>query len=210
MDKESKISMDTNRAELVGSIDSAPVFSHSAYGENFYELPLSVCRRSGAADLLRVILSDRLTMDTPISEGMTIHISGQIRTYNETDASGICRLNIVVFARAIEALDESCRHENGISLTGFVCKPPIRRTSPLGREICDLMLAANRMYGKSDYIPCIAWGRSAVFASGFPVGTHLSAVGRLQSREYKKRNAEGDVSVRTAYEVSVIRLEEVL
>ncbi|HHU16599.1 MAG TPA: single-stranded DNA-binding protein, partial [Clostridiales bacterium] len=119
------------------------------------------------------------------------------------------KLNVVVFAREFNLLDdyEKIEHENKINLEGFICKKPIGRVSPLGREICDIMLAVNRMYNKSDYIPCIAWGRNAGYASNLAVGTKISIAGRIQSREYKKRDAEGNVTEKVAYEVSILKLE---
>ncbi len=140
-------------------------------------------------------------------EGGAVRVIGQIRTYNEI-IEGKNRLNIVVFAREFALLEEDEVYENKVYLEGYLCKPPIRRVSPLGREICDLMLAVNRMYNKSDYIPCIAWGRNAVYAGGLCVGTKIRISGRIQSREYRKRMEDGNLITRVAYEVSIIKIEE--
>ncbi|MBN7771920.1 single-stranded DNA-binding protein [Clostridium aminobutyricum] len=198
---------ESNRAVLVGIVLTDLMFSHKSYGESFYIIQLGIDRKSGYRDEIKVIISERLIWDLYINIGDCLQVEGQVRTYNE-ETEGHSKLNIVVFARTITYLEEELPHENNISLTGFLCKLPIRRTSPLGRELCDLMLAVNRMYNKSDYIPCIAWGRNATYAGSLEVGTRLSIVGRIQSREYKKRDADGNVISKIAYEVSILKIEE--
>ncbi|MCQ4638059.1 single-stranded DNA-binding protein [Anaerovorax odorimutans] len=199
--------LEGNSAQLVGKVLSELEFSHKTYGEAFYIALLGVVRKSGYEDDIRLMVSERLIGSMTLSPGQTVKVSGQVRTYNQ-EREGKNRLNVVVFAREVEVQQEELPHENRIYLEGFVCKKPVRRTSPLGREICDLMLAVNRMYNKSDYIPCIAWGRNAAYGGELDVGCKLSIEGRIQSREYKKRDDEGNVSVKVAYEVSIIKMEE--
>lgn len=199
--------MEGNSALLVGNVISELKFSHKTYGEVFYILLLGVLRKSGYEDSIKLMVSERLIWNMDLKPGQSVKVSGQIRTYNQ-ECDGKNRLNIVVFVRELELMDEEPYHENRICLEGFVCKKPTRRTSPLGREICDIMLAVNRMYNKSDYIPCIAWGRNASYGGELEVGSKLRIEGRIQSREYKKRDEEGNVSIKVAYEVSVIKMEE--
>lgn len=198
--------LEGNSAHLIGTILSELEFSHKTYGEVFYILLIGVLRKSGYEDSIRLMVSERLIWNMDLQPGETVSVSGQIRTYNQ-EYDGKNHLNIVVFARELKQLDEALPHENQICLEGFVCKKPTRRTSPLGREICDIMLAVNRMYNKSDYIPCIAWGRNAAYGGELEVGSRLLLEGRIQSREYKKRDEAGNISVKVAYEVSVIKME---
>ena len=198
----------TNQAELSGSILSKPEFSHKSYGEIFYIFLLGIERRSGYRDEIRIMISDRLLWDPFPSLGQKVCIHGQIRTYNEF-SEGRNKLNILVFAKEFFPIDEEGEDENRILLDGYLCKAPMLRISPLGREICDLMLAVNRMYGKSDYIPCIAWGRSARYANTFDIGSKLTIQGRIQSREYRKRGEDGTCTVKTAYEVSILKLDDI-
>lgn len=197
---------ETNCAILQGTIISELKFSHKTYGEGFYETVLSVERKSGYCDEIRLVLSDRLLWDTVVCVGSKLKVEGQIRTYNE-ESDGKSHLNIVVFVRQLYPWESGCC-ENYIYLEGFVCKPTVRRTSPLGREICDIMLAVNRMYNKSDYIPCVAWGRNAAYAGALEVGDKLVITGRLQSRDYKKRMEDGEIRLKTAYEVSILKIDE--
>lgn len=201
--------LEGNTVRLVGKVLSELEFSHKTYGEAFYIVLLGILRKSGYQDCIRLMVSERLLGSAPLRPECFLEVSGQIRTYNE-EREGKNRLNVVVFAREIQILEEAAAYENHVFLEGFVCKTPIRRTSPLGREICDIMLAVNRMYNKSDYIPCIAWGRNAAFGGEQNVGSKLRIEGRIQSREYKKRDEEGNVSMKTAYEVSVIKIEQCL
>jgi len=200
------IGTETNYAVLQGIIIHELEFSHKTYGEAFYETKISVERKSGYCDEIRVLLSDRLIPEKEIFIGDCVRIEGQVRTYNEEE-DGKSRLNVVIFARQIEFCEEYFG-ENYIYLEGFICKPTVQRTSPLGREICDIMLAVNRMYNKSDYIPCIAWGRNAAYTGALKVGDKLNVVGRIQSREYKKKLEDGSISDRIAYEVSILKIDE--
>lgn len=199
---------ETNYARLLGTVEEEPVYSHKSYGEQFYEMKLAVARRSGYRDIIPVIVSERLMLSDFPGCGDRIAVCGQIRTYNKEEA-GRNRLIITVFAREYRRADpEELYDENDIQLNGFLCKEPIQRTSPLGRDICDLMVAVNRMYNKSDYIPCIAWGRNAGYGGRMNVGDPISLTGRIQSREYKKRDEEGNAHLRIAYEVSVLKIDD--
>ena len=200
--------MESNIAELCGIVMSELEFSHKTYGEVFYTFVLGVQRRSGYVDEINVMISERLIYDNPPRRNQFLEIKGQIRTYNEM-AGGKNKLNVVVFAREIYLCEDFGYYENYIYLEGFLCKTPIRRTSPLGRDICDMMVAVNRMYNKSDYIPCIAWGRNAGYGEQLAVGTRLLLEGRLQSREYKKKLEDGIVETRKAFEVSILKMEEI-
>lgn len=202
-----EIQQETNFAQLVGIVEEAPQFSHRSYGEQFYEMKLAVARRSGYRDIIPVIISERLMLSDVPEQGDRIAITGQVRTYNKEEA-GRNRLIITVFAREYHSAEDEIYDVNQIQLQGFLCKDPVQRTSPLGREICDLMVAVNRMYNKSDYIPCIAWGRNAGYGGIMSIGDPISLTGRIQSREYKKRDEEGNVQIRIAYEVSVLKIED--
>lgn len=199
--------MESNIAELCGVVNSELRFSHKTYGEIFYTFVLGVERRSGYVDEINVMVSERLIYDNPPRMEQFLEVRGQVRTYNEF-ADGKNKLNVVVFAREIYLCEDYGYYENYIYLEGFLCKPPVKRTSPMGRDICDMMVAVNRMYNKSDYIPCIAWGRNAGYAEQLAVGTKLLMEGRMQSREYKKKYEDGTADVRKAFEVSVLKLEE--
>ena len=193
----------TNQLILAGEIMEAPQFDHEVFGEAFFRTVLSVPRLSGAYDLLPLTISERLISDG-FRQGASIAVSGQLRSYNKV-LGGQGRLLLTAFAQRLHPLDEE-ENPNTVFLTGALCKPPSFRTTPFGREIADLMLAVNRSYGKSDYIPCIAWGRTARFASGLSVGDRVQLQGRFQSRVYQKQLPDGTVQERTAYEVSVSRL----
>ena len=199
--------MESNVAELCGVVLSDLEFSHKTYGEIFYTFVLGIERRSGYIDEINIMISERLIFDhTPRIKDF-VEIKGQVRTYNEVVGSRN-KLNVVVFAKEIFFSENFGYNENYIYLEGFLCRLPLRRTSPMGREICDLLLAVNRMYNKSDYIPCIAWGRNAAYAESLGVGTKLMIEGRIQSREYKKKMEDGSAQMRKAFEVSVVKLEE--
>ena len=197
--------MDTenNQLTLCGVIETAPVLDHEVFGENFYRMNVSVPRLSGAQDILPVTISERL-MNSQVTPGVRVGITGQLRSYNKV-MGGSGRLLLTAFAQHLLAPDET-ENPNIIRLTGAICKPPSFRTTPFGREITDLMLAVNRAFGKSDYIPCIAWGRTARYAAGLNVGDKLEVQGRFQSREYQKQMPDGTVMTRVAYEVSLSRL----
>lgn len=199
----------TNMAHILGEVIDELKLSHKTYGEAFYTFCLGIERNSGYEDRIVVMVSERILSSIGIIPGMKVKIDGQIRTYNE-DVGGHNRLNIVLFAREIAEAEPDAPPENQIILEGYLCKKPLVRTSPLGRKICDLMLAVNRMYNKSDYIPCIAWGRNALYSGSLSVGDKISIQGRLQSRQYKKKGEDGNVSVKTAYEVSILQMEQLL
>lgn len=196
-----------NSAIITGKICDAPVFTHSIFGEAFYSFKVEVPRLSDYNDVLPVTASERL-----LTEGLalntTVTIVGQIRSYNKM-IDGANRLILTVFARDL-ILDPEDQPENPnqVVLNGCICKPPIYRMTPFEREISDLLVAVNRAYNKSDYIPCIAWGRNARFAKGLQVGQLLKITGRMQSREYEKLQADGSKVVKTAYEVSISSLEK--
>lgn len=199
---------ETNQTELRGRIVTLPEYSHKSYGEVFYHFTLGIDRKSGYRDEIPIVISERLIWNLTLEPNSKVYILGQIRTYNES-LDGKNKLNIVVFAREFQLIeDEFAPDENKVYLEGFLCKPPIRRISPLGREICDMMLAVNRMYNKSDYIPCIAWGRNAGYAGALSVGTKIQISGRIQSREYRKKDEEGNLLAKVAYEVSVLKIED--
>jgi len=193
-----------NSLHLCGILTETPVYGHEVFGEKFYYATLSVPRLSGAEDLLPITLSERLMDDTPLEIGSLLAIEGQLRSYNKV-VEGAGRLLITGFAQRLLPVDTG-ENPNQVQLTGALCKPPSYRTTPFGREIADLMLAVNRAYGKSDYIPCITWGRTARFASHLNVGDKVQLLGRFQSRAYQKQLADGSVINKMAYEVSVGRL----
>ena len=220
--------MDTNYLEnnyltLVGKVTGEKEFSHEIYGEKFYRFSLSIARLSGNADIIPITISERLITDETLTEGKKLLIKGQFRSYNSFENERN-KLILTVFAKDVQELPENEEQEvevegedgeiakkeemtNEVVLIGFVCKKPIYRQTPFGREIADLLLAVNRAYNKSDYIPTIAWGRNARFASGFEVGGHTQIWGRIQSREYMKKIDETESERRIAYEVSVSKLE---
>ena len=200
--------MENNRVTVIGTIVSDFTFSHAVFGEGFYLVDLSVNRLSEQADVIPLMVSERLMDVTRDYRGCTIEADGQFRSYNRHEGVKN-RLVLSVFVREVQFLEEFTDYTktNQIFLDGYICKEPIYRKTPLGREIADLLVAVNRPYGKSDYIPCIAWGRNARFASGFSVGTRIQIWGRVQSREYTKKLSETECEMRTAYEVSVSKLE---
>ena len=200
--------MESNIAELCGAVLSELKFSHKTYGEIFYTFVLGIERRSGYIDEINIMVSERLIFDNPPRINDFVEIKGQVRTYNEL-LEGRNKLNVVVFAKEIYLSENFGYNENYVYLEGFLCKEPLKRTSPLGRDICDLMMAVNRMYNKSDYIPCIAWGRNAGYAESLGVGTKLSVEGRIQSREYRKKFEDGSSEMRKAFEVSIVKIEEI-
>ena len=197
---------ETNKAIVAGVVLSPLEYSHRTFGESFYTFLLGIERRSGYVDEINIMISERLLYDYTVEVDDFVEITGQIRTYNE-NKDGRNKLNIVIFARDISINNDIIYYENYIYLEGYLCKPPIKRTSPLGRDICDIMVAVNRMYNKSDYIPCIAWGRNANYGQHLEVGMKIYIEGRIQSREYKKKIEDGEVEIRKAYEVSILKLE---
>lgn len=198
------LSEKNNKVFISGEIVSDATFSHEVYGEGFYEFSVRVLRLSGQADILPVTVSERLIESGELSIGKQITALGQFRSYNKLE-NGKSRLMLTVFIR--ELLEESEeKNPNNILLSGYICKPPVYRTTPFNREIADILVAVNRAYNKSDYIPCIAWGRNARFVKNLNVGDRVAISGRIQSREYQKRFSETDVKTMTAYEVSVSKL----
>lgn len=200
--------MENNKVSVIGTIVSDFTFSHAVFGEGFYLVDLSVNRLSEQADVIPLMISERLIDVNRDLRGCTIEADGQFRSYNRHEGTRN-RLVLSVFVREVKFMDEFTDYTktNQIFLDGYICKEPIYRKTPLGREIADLLVAVNRPYGKSDYIPCIAWGRNARFASGFTVGTRILIWGRVQSREYTKKISDTECEKRTAYEVSVSKLE---
>ena len=199
---------DNNQVSIAGEVISEFEYSHDVFGEGFYTIDISVGRLSNSADVIPLMISERL-MDVKKSYvGKYIEILGQFRSYNRHEENRN-RLVLSVFVREVKICDEGYESPkpNYIFLDGYVCKQPIYRKTPLGREIADILLAVNRPYGKSDYIPCICWGRNARFAENFTVGGHIQVFGRIQSREYQKKVGEEDFEKRVAYEVSVSKLE---
>lgn len=199
---------ENNQVSMMGEIVSEFQFSHEVFGEGFYMVELAVNRLSNYSDYIPLMISERLIDTEQDYTGQLIRVSGQFRSYNRHEEKKN-RLVLSVFVRELEFLDEIDENEktNQIFLDGYICKEPIYRKTPLGREIADVLLAVNRSYGKSDYIPCICWGRNARYASAFTVGGHVLLWGRIQSREYMKRTGENQTERRIAYEVSVSKLE---
>lgn len=220
-----------NQISLIGEIASEAIFSHDVYGEKFYNFDLLVPRLSDATDLLPITISDRImegnTIPSKIDRGtdhglnfdrncysfepgQLIKLEGQIRSYNSyVESQGRSKLMLTTFVKDYEFLDEFGRQNpNDVMLDGYVCKPPVYRTTPFGREITDILLAVNRSYNKSDYIPCITWGRNARYASKLAVGENVKIWGRMQSRIYQKKLEDETIVEKTAYEVSVSRLEK--
>lgn len=193
-----------NEARLIGFINSNLEYSHEVLGESFYKVKVRSERLSENEDEIIVTVSERLIQDLELDIGIKVQVRGQFRSYNNYSGEG-SKLILTLFAREICETDEDC--DNEIYLNGYICKPAIFRTTPFGREIADILLAVNRAYGKSDYIPCIAWGRNAKFSESLPVGSNLRVWGRMQSRKYQKKLEDETTIEKTAYEVSVSKLE---
>ena len=204
--------LENNQVSIVGEIVSDFSYSHEVYGEGFFVVEVAVNRLSNYADYIPLMISERLIDTTQSYIGEKIHVTGQFRSYNRHEETRN-RLILSVFVRELEFVDEFWENDeeekksNSIILDGYVCKAPVYRKTPLGREIADLLVAVNRSYGKSDYITCICWGRNARFASGFEVGGHVQVWGRIQSREYVKKISELETEKRVAYEVSVSKVD---
>ena len=200
--------IENNQVSITGKIVTGFTFSHQVYGEGFYTMDLLVKRLSDSEDRIPVMVSERLVDVTQDYVGQYVEIHGQFRSYNRHEETRN-RLVLSVFAREVEIVEpeEEEQDPNHIFLDGYVCKKPVYRKTPLGREIADVLLAVNRPYGKSDYIPCICWGRNARYADQFEVGAHVQIWGRIQSREYQKKISEEEYEKRVAYEVSVSKLE---
>ena len=201
---------ENNQVTIIGQIVTEFRFSHEVFGEGFYMVEISVKRLSESCDIIPLMISERLIDVTQDYRGKIIHATGQFRSYNRHDESKN-RLVLSIFVREYEFVLEEPGgvKSNQIFLDGYVCKEPVYRKTPLGREIADLLIAVNRSYGKSDYIPCICWGRNARYVAGFEVGSRLQIQGRIQSREYVKRLNEEEIEKRIAYEVSVSKVDYV-
>lgn len=205
-----KQTIENNQVTIVGKISSGFVYSHEIYGEGFYMVEVETERLSDAADIIPVMVSERLLDVSKDYTGTFVSIYGQFRSYNKHDGDR-SKLFLSVFVREIEFIDTIDINDisNQVFLDGYICKEPIYRKTPLGREIADVLLAVNRPYGKSDYIPCICWGRNARYVSSFKIGDRCSVLGRIQSREYVKKFSEEQSEKRIAYEVSVNKIEVV-
>ena len=200
--------IENNQVTVMGEIVGDFAFSHEIFGEGFYLVDIRVKRLSDSFDVIPLMVSERLIDVSGDYKGMYVCVNGQFRSYNRHEERKN-RLVLSVFAREIEFIEEleESSKTNQIYLDGYICKEPIYRKTPLGREIADVLLAVNRPYGKSDYIPCICWGRNARYANNFQVGERCAVWGRIQSREYMKKLSENEVEKRVAFEVSVSKLE---
>lgn len=209
--------LENNYLTLVGKVTGEKRFSHEIYGERFYVFNLEIPRLSGNSDIIPITVSERLIKEETLQEGHQLLVKGQFRSYNSYE-NNKNRLILTVFAKDIIEVEEKEEDEenemvkkdtitNEVVLVGYICKKPIYRQTPFGREISDILLAVNRAYNKSDYIPCIAWGRNARFCQDIEVGAQVKIVGRVQSRQYEKKHEDGTVETRVAYEVSVGSLE---
>lgn len=196
--------MNNNKLQLIGEVVKEPVYTHEVFGEGFYETALSVPRLSQQRDIIPITVSDRLLMRHSVKVGDKLNVVGQFRSYNKVDGTK-SRLLLTAFVRDILEEDENA-NPNSIEITGFICKPPVYRTTPFKREICDVLIAVNRAYNKSDYIPCIMWGRNARFVQNMQVGEKLTVTGRVQSRTYVKNLSPDEAEERVAYEVSVSKI----
>lgn len=199
---------ENNHVTLQGEVASGFTFVYDIYGEKFYSFDLKVARLSDYHDVIPVVVSDRIMDVNEDWIGQYLKIEGQFRSYNKREGDGKTRLLLNAFVREMECVDElsSESDTNSIYLNGYICKEPVYRKTPLGREIADILVAVNRSYGKSDYIPCICWGRNARYASSFSVGDNVEIDGRIQSRMYQKRISDTESETRTAYEVSVSKI----
>ena len=193
-----------NAVKLRGTLAGRPVFSHNSKSEEFYTFPLEIVRLSGNADIINIVISRKLLDTTEIGDGDFVEVEGELRSYNNKSGEGR-KLVISVFAKKLAVTNGE--DENCVILQGAICKEPTLRRTPMGRQICDMMLAVNRRYGKSDYLPCIAWGQTAFEASELCVGDKVHIEGRIQSRKYIK-NENGESSERTAYEVSTVTMKK--
>lgn len=199
---------DTNVVNLRGEIENNLEFSHEIFGEKFYNVKIKISRLSDSFDILPMTISERLLGEVDISNNRLVSVSGQLRSYNK-NIENRNKLVLTVFAREIKEAEEGVRDPNSIFLDGYICKDPVYRKTPLGREITDLLVAINRPYNKSDYIPSIVWGRNAKFAKNLEVGDRVQMWGRIQSREYEKKLPDGETIKKVAYEVSISKIKKV-
>lgn len=197
----------TNTATVSGLIWSEPVFSHHVLDEDFYTFFIYTERLSENADRIPVTVSSRLMIGRPLIPGEQICVRGQFRSYNAITENGSSHLVLTLFAKELLLDPPASENPNYIYLNGFICRPPVFRRTPFGREITDILLAVNRAFNKSDYIPTIIWGKNARATADLPVGTHIALEGRIQSRDYRKKAADGSITTHTAFEVSVGRFE---
>lgn len=200
--------MDTNKVMIAGKLKKELEFSHSIYGEGFYNTYIEIPRLSNIKDVLPITVSERLIQGMKLRAGNDILIEGQLRSYNKT-INGNNKLILSIFVKELELIPslQEIKNPNEIYLDGFICKNPSYRTTPFGREITDLLIAVNRPYNKSDYIPCIAWGRNARFSGNLDIGQRIKLWGRIQSREYQKKYSNGEIANKVAYEVSISKME---
>ena len=200
--------IENNKVRIVGEIVGQFEYSHEVFGENFYIGQLKIERTSGILDFIPIMVSDRMVDVSADWNGIFVEVEGSFRSYNKKDEEKR-KLLLSVFVRDFNQLENASYNDNDVELDGYICKEVIYRKTPLGREVADLLIAVNRPYGKSDYIPCIAWGRNAVHSAELEVGTRIKLYGRIQSREYAKRISDTETETRTAYEVSISKLEVV-
>ncbi|MCU9806757.1 single-stranded DNA-binding protein [Paraclostridium sp. AKS46] len=197
---------DTNIVNLRGELEEELTFSHEIFGEKFYSARIKIHRLSDTYDVLPITISERLLEEVNLNENNLVDLVGQLRSYNK-NIDNKNKLVLTVFAREIKVVDGEAKDPNNIFLDGYICKDPIYRKTPLGREIADLLVAINRPYNKSDYIPSIVWGRNAKFAKNLKVGDRIQMWGRVQSRDYEKKLENGEVEKRVAYEVSISKIK---
>ena len=198
---------DTNIVNLKGRIENNLEFSHEIFGEKFYTTKIKINRLSDSYDMLPITVSERLLEEVNLEEDKLVKVTGQLRSYNK-NINNKNRLVLTIYARDIEVEEEDNKDPNNIFLDGYVCKEPVYRKTPLGREITDLLVAINRPYNKSDYIPSIVWGRNAKFAKSLKVGDRIQMWGRVQSREYEKKLQDGESVKKVAYEVSISKIKK--
>ncbi|EQK44959.1 MULTISPECIES: single-stranded DNA-binding protein [Paraclostridium] len=198
---------DTNIVNLRGELEEELTFSHEIFGEKFYSARIKIHRLSDTYDVLPITISERLLEEVNLNENNLVDLVGQLRSYNK-NIDNKNKLVLTVFAREIKVVDGEAKDPNNIFLDGYICKDPIYRKTPLGREIADLLVAINRPYNKSDYIPSIVWGRNAKFAKNLKVGDRIQMWGRVQSRDYEKKLENGEIEKRVAYEVSISKIKK--
>lgn len=198
---------DTNIVNLRGELEEELTFSHEIFGEKFYSARIKIHRLSDTYDVLPITISERLLEEVNLNENNLVDLVGQLRSYNK-NIDNKNKLVLTVFAREIKVVDGEAKDPNNIFLDGYICKDPIYRKTPLGREIADLLVAINRPYNKSDYIPSIVWGRNAKFAKNLKVGDRVQMWGRVQSRDYEKKLENGEIEKRVAYEVSISKIKK--
>ncbi|WP_024621678.1 single-stranded DNA-binding protein [Metaclostridioides mangenotii] len=201
------INTENNVVNLRGELENELKFSHEIFGEKFYNIDIKINRLSDSFDILPITISERLLQDIDIEEQNFVSVTGQLRSYNKS-IDNKNRLILTIFVREITQIEDDNKDPNSIFLDGYICKNPVYRQTPLGREITDLLMAINRPYNKSDYIPAIVWGRNAKFAKSLNIGDRIQLWGRVQSREYEKKLDNGEVLKKVAYEVSISKIKK--